>query len=226
MIQTYFKQIVSMALIALIQVIGWCMDLIMIFCFPRQRSIAVFVGQSRRLDRRQVVPNNLGEDDKKSDYISCLKVKPLSWLTARYRVAVKPKNHRPRYSELGLSIGEKFLKLDLGYVYLNKTATIKKKDLSQMNWQLSSQIFENWSLSFAQIKNLQKNQGGNALASFILASYKDECFQLNAGVYKTSYNDRDIRPDSGFLLQLVFKNLGSFTPMTAPQYPGSMLTTF
>ena len=196
------------------------------FLFPQQRSISLFVGQSRRLDSRQVVPDGLWEDNKKSDYIGCLKVKPVSWLMARYRVSIHPEKRQPRYSELGMSLGEKFLKLDVGYVYLNKAATIKKQDLSQMNWQLSSQVFENWSLSFAQIKNLKKGQGGNALASFILASYKDECFQLDAGVYKTSYRDRDIRPDSGFLLQLVFRNLGAFSPMTAPKYPGSMLTAF
>jgi LPS-assembly protein len=196
------------------------------FVFPQQRSIALFIGQSRRLDRRQVVPNGLGEDNKQSDYISRLKIRPLSWLVARYRVAVRPNERQLRYSELGIGIGEKTLRLDLGHVYLNKTATIKNQNLSQVNWQLSSQMIDNWSLSFAQIKNLNKTSGGSSLASFVLASYKDECFQLDAGIYKTAYRDRDIHPDSGFLLQLVFKNLGSFVPMTAPKYPGSMLTAF
>lgn len=196
------------------------------FTLPQQRNIGIFFGQSRRLDRRQVVSKDQGEDQKSSDYIGRLRIRPISWLVARYRVAIKPKAHHPRYSELGISIGEKALKLDLGHVYLNKTATIKNQSLSQVNWQLSSQVIDNWSLSFAQIKNLNKVSGGNSLASFMLASYKDECFQFDAGIYKTAYRDRDIRPDSGFLLQLAFKNLGSFTPVAAPKYPGSMLTAF
>ena len=57
-----------------------------------------------------------------------------------------------RYSELGMSIGKPQLKLDIAYVYLNRNATIRKKDLSQVNWHLSSQILESWSVSFAQIK--------------------------------------------------------------------------
>jgi hypothetical protein len=184
------------------------------------------MGHSRRLDRRQVVPVGMGEDKKQSDFIGCLRMKPVSWLMARYRLALNPKLHRTRYSELGLSVGNRLLKLDIGHAFLNKTATLNGRELSQINWQLSTQVLDNWSLSFAQIKNLKKRQGGNALASFVFASYKDECFQLDAGVYKTSYVDRDIRPDSGFLLQLVFRNLGTFTPMTAPKYPGSMLTAF
>ncbi len=196
------------------------------FYFPKQKLVNVFIGQDRRLDRKQVVPIGLGEDIHKSDYVGRIKIKPISWFEARYRTAIKPGNNRPRYSELGFKFGDARLNLDLGYVFLNKKSTINKKDISQLNWKIGTEIVENWSVSFAQIRNLQKSQGSRDLANFISATYKDECFQLDAGVYKTSYRDRDIHPDSGFLVKLTFKNLGSFAPSAAPQYPGSMLTSF
>ena len=196
------------------------------FYFPNQKYVSLFIGQDKRLDNKQVVPVGLGEDTHKSDYVGRIKVKPISWFTARYRTAVKPNNNRPRYSELGFAFGDKRLNLDLGYVFLSKKATVNNQDISQLNWKIGTEIVENWSLSFAQIRNLQKSQGSRDLANFISATYKDECFQLDAGVYKTSYRDRDIHPDSGFLIKLTFKNLGYFSPSVAPQYPGSMLTSF
>jgi LPS-assembly protein len=197
------------------------------FYFPNQKFVSVFLGQDRRLDNKQIVPVGLGEDAHKSDYVGRIKVKPISWFMARYRTAITPNNNRPRYSELGFTFGDKRLNLDLGYVFLSKKATVSGQDISQLNWKVGTEIVENWSLSFAQIRNLQKKQGNNrSLANFISATYKDECFQLDVGVYKTSYKDRDIHPDSGFLVQLTFKNLGYFSPSVAPKYPGSMLTSF
>ncbi|MBY0280576.1 MAG: LPS assembly protein LptD [Alphaproteobacteria bacterium] len=196
------------------------------FNFSRQRSVNVFLGQSRRLDHRKVVAPGLGEDQNQSDYVMRLKVKPIKWLTTRYRCSINPQDNRPRYSELGFTVGQKAFRLDAGYVYLNKKATAKQQDISQVNFQVSSQVVDNWSLSLGQIRNLKHNHGGSSLANFLLATYKDECFQVDAGLYKTSYNDRDIHPDSGFLIQITFKNLGNFTPYNAPRYPGSPLTAF
>lgn len=196
------------------------------FYFSRQRSVNVFLGQSRRLDHRAVVAPGLGEDKDKSDYVARLKIKPIKWLTTRYRCSINPQDNRPRYSELGFTVGQKAFRLDAGYVYLNKKATVKKQDISQLNFQISSQVVDNWSLSLGQIRNLKHNRGGSSLANFLLATYKDECFQVDAGLYKTSYTDRDIHPDSGFLVRLTFKNLGNFTPYNAPTYPGSSLTSF
>ncbi len=196
------------------------------FYFSRQRSVNVFLGQSRRLDHRQVVASGLGEDQNQSDYVARIKVKPIKWLTTRYRCSINPQDNKPRYSELGFTVGQKAFRFDAGYVYLNKKATVKQKDISQVNFQISSQVVENWSLSLGQIRNLKHNRGGSSLANFLLATYKDECFQVDAGLYKTSYTDRDIHPDSGFLVRITFKNLGNFAPYNAPTYPGSSLTTF
>jgi LPS-assembly protein len=195
------------------------------FYFPHQRQISIFLGQTRRLDHHRVIPKGLGENDKESDYIGRLKLRPVNWMTATYRTAVKPGTGRPRMSELGVSLGKPILTLSAGYVFLTKNSMPSQQDISQVNWQLSSQVTEQWKISVAQIKNLKNNRGG-ALANFLSATYQDECFQIIGGVYKTAYRDRDIRPDSGFLVQLNFKNLGILEPITAPQYPGSMLTAF
>lgn len=191
--------------------------------FPQQRRVNFFFGQSRRLDNRQVVPLHMGETRTQSDYITRLKINPISGLTLRYRSAFHPDGMRPRYSELGTNIGGKALSADLGYLFLNKNASVNTKDISQLTSQIKSQFHEHWSVSFAQIHNLKKNRGGN-LANFANLTYQDECFQFDVGVYKTGYNDRDIKPDAGFLFSVTFKNLGTFKPLNTTQYPGSILT--
>jgi LPS-assembly protein len=192
---------------------------------PKQRSFSVFLGQSRRLDHRQAILKNLGEDQNQSDYIARIKIRPASWFSTRYRTALQPsKKMRQRYSEWGAVFGKKRLQLDVGFMYLDKTANLRNENVSQVNWQLKSQLTEIWSFSFAQIRNLNRQKNRASLANFLQATYHDECFKMDLGIYKTETQDRDIRPDSGFLVQLSFKNLGGFAPATAPMYPGSVLT--
>jgi LPS-assembly protein len=191
---------------------------------PNKRLINVFLGQGMRLDNRQVVKPGWGEDQKYTDYIARIKVKPIDWLAVRYRTALYRKNFHPRYSEFGTRWGYEHINLDLGYMFLNRKATFKDQDMSQIMGQLRFKIYEHWSFSLAQIKNLKKNRGGSSLANFASVGYSDECFKMDLGIYKTGYHDRDIRPDSGFLLQFTLKNLGSFAPISgAPSYPGSIL---
>lgn len=194
------------------------------FQFPKQRSVSFFLGQDRRLDHKNVIGKNLGEDQNQSDYIARLKVQPASWFATRYRVALTPQRLRPRYSEWGTIVGEKKLQLDVGFMHLDKTANLLNQNISQANWQLKSQVNDNWNLSVAQIRNLNRLKTHASLANFLAATYQDECFKMDVGVYQTKTQDRDIRPDSGFLVQFSFKNLGGFTPSTTPSYPGTMLT--
>jgi LPS-assembly protein len=192
--------------------------------FTKQRKFSIFVGQARRLDHQYVVPHNMGENNTQSDLLIRIKARPSSWFASRYRVAGHDSMRTIRYSELGATVGEPIFKLDVAHVFLNKTATIRNRYVSQLNTHISSQINEKWRVSIGQIRNIKKNNGDAALGNFFAATYEDECITVEAGGYKTGFHDRDIKPDTGFLLRLSFKNLGAFTPTTAPRYPGSMLT--
>jgi LPS-assembly protein len=192
--------------------------------FPKQRLVNVFVGQTARLDNRQVVRPQWGEDSKYSDYIVRTKVKPVSWLALRYRSALYRKPIRPRYSEWGSTLGNDDYQLNVAHLFLNRRATYKNEDVSQLTGSVKAKVYENWSTSLGQVRNLKRKRGGSSLVNFASLNYGDECFKLDLVLYRTSYHDRDIKPNAGFLVQFTFKNLGSYAPvsgglLSAPSSP-------
>lgn len=193
--------------------------------FSKQRNVSLFLGQSKRLDNQQVVRTGLGEDKATSDIIMRLKAKPASWLSTRYRMATSPNFKVIRYSELGASVGEPIFKIDGAYVFLNKRATLNNTSyISQLNIYVSSQITDTWRLSVGQIRNLKRATGGASLATYFAATYDDECFSVDLGVYRSGYYDRDIKPDTSFLVSLNFKTLTNLAISPAPKYQANMLT--
>jgi LPS-assembly protein len=189
----------------------------------QQQRASLFCGQSYRMDEKSVVGANQGEGGFVSDYITRLLYQPNDWWVIFARTAVIQQTLNARFSEWGASFGKQMLKLDTSYVYAKQGLNNSGSAISQTNWQLSSQINENWKVSFAQIRNLKSFKKGT-LASFAGVVYADDCFETKFNVYKSNYSDRDLKPDTGFLLQFSLKGLGSFTPISSPTYPESMLT--
>eukprot|EP01035_Chromulina_nebulosa_P021046 gene21046-27272_t len=176
--------------------------------FTKQRSVSLFLGQSRRLDNQHVVRSGLGEDNATSDMLMRLKAKPASWFSSRYRMAINPNFNVVRYSELGASVGKPVFKVDAAYVFLNRRATL-----------------ENWKVSVGQIRNLKRREGGASLETYASTTYDDECFSVDFGIYRSGIADRDIKPDTTFLLTLNFKTLAGIAISPAPKYQANMLTS-
>ncbi len=189
----------------------------------QQQRASLFMGQSYRMDEKSVVGANQGEGAFVSDYITRLLYHPNNWCVVFARTAVIQQTLNARFSEWGASLGKPMLKLDASYVYAKRGLNNSSAAISQTSFQISSAINENWKVSIAQIRNLKSFKHG-ALASFAGLSFEDDCFTTKFSVYKSEYSDRDIKPDTGFFLQFSLKNLGSFTPTSAPTYPGLLLT--
>jgi len=189
----------------------------------RQQRASFFMGQSYRFDHKDIVGKNQGEGRLASDYISRVLYQPNEWWVIFVRGSFLRKNMRSRFTECGASFGKPILKLDTSYVHARRGLNGAGAMISQMNWQVSSELNENWKVSVAQIRNLKHFQRG-VLASFVGLTYQDDCFESKFSVYRSNYRDRDLKPDMGFFLQFSLKNLGSFTPSSAPTYPGSILT--
>jgi len=192
--------------------------------FAKQRSVSLFLGQSKRLDNQHLVREGLGEDKNASDILMRLKAKPASWLSSRYRMAASPDFKVVRYAEFGTCVGQPIFKVDGAYVFLNKRATLNDNFISQLNMHVSSQVSETWRLSVGQIRNLKRANGGASLQTYMAATYEDECFAVNVGIYKSGYYDRDIRPDTSYLLSINFKTLTNLAISPAPTYQANMLT--
>ncbi len=186
------------------------------------RRITLFLGQSYRLDRQGV--DLIGDHKNASDYVTRLQFVPIQWMRLHYRGRFDRYKLQNRFSEITANFGYPIFTVNTTYVYVDKRDTPSKQPMNQINWQALSKINDEWSVAFTQSKNLSRLEK-NARAHMASAVYQNDCFQLSFGVYRTQFRDRDIRPDTGVLLQFNFKNLGTFKPFSSGGYPNVSLRT-
>lgn len=180
--------------------------------FPRQRLVQFFLGQSLRLDRRQVLPFGSGEDKRASDIVSRFRFNPMDSIQFLNRMTWHYKKLKPRISDTSAIFGKKLILLQLNHTFVNKYSTGNGVGISQATWVIGTQPFDHWSFSVGETRNLKRHQRG-ALSHTLSALYHDECFRMTLSAFKTRSIDRDIRPNSGVILQFDFKNLGSVNPL-------------
>jgi LPS-assembly protein len=182
--------------------------------FPRQRLVQFFLGQSLRLDHHQALPNGAGEDKRASDIVSRFRVNPTEGIQLLNRMAWHSQQTRPRISDTSATFGKKLIILQLNHTFVNKYSTTNGIGISQATWVIGSQPLDHWSFSVGETRNLKRHQRG-ALSHTVSALYHDECFRMTVSAFKTRSSDRDIRPNSGVIVQFDFKNLGSVSPLGA-----------
>lgn len=176
--------------------------------FPQHRLVQLFLGHSLRMDRRQVLPGGAGEGKRASDVVSRFRLNPVDGIQLLNRVAWHSKGIRPRISDTSVILGQKLFIVQLNHAFVNKQSTINGVGISQATWVVGSQPFDHWSFSIGETRNLKRHQRG-VLSHTLSALYHDECFRMTISAFKTRSYDRDIRPNSGVIVQFDFRNLGS-----------------
>jgi hypothetical protein len=162
--------------------------------------------------KQQVLSNREGKRD--SSMVGRLVIKPFDNLSLRYRYVGFPVMERTRATEVGgvLTVGR--AALDAGYFYDTRESLTRKHPLSQLGFSGHYKISEYFTIMFLQIINLKKQEESQTMSRGIFIKYKDECFELSGGIYKTNYKDGDLRPSTGFMISFGFKNLGSVAQPT------------
>lgn len=181
--------------------------------FPQQRLVQWFLGHSLRMDRHRMLPSHAGEDRRASDIVSRFRLKPLDGIQLLNRVAIRHRHKRPRISDTSAILGKKLLNLQLNHTFVNKRSTTDGIGISQATWALGSQPWDHWRFCVGETRNLKRHQRGS-LSRSISTIYHDECFQATITAFRSRSSDRDIRPNSGFIVQFNFKNLGSINPLS------------
>lgn len=181
--------------------------------FPQKRLVQIFLGQNMRLDHNQVLPSAAaGENKHASDIVSRVRINPLDYIQLINRMATHYKQVRPRISDTAAIFGKKLIVLQLNHTFVNKYSTANGVGISQATWVIGTSPLDHWSFSLGETRNLKRHQRG-ALSRTVSALYHDECFRMTLSVFQSRARDRDIRPNSGFIVQLDFKNLGSINPL-------------
>lgn len=174
-------------------------------------DVSAFFGQSYSLSPPKRLDLTQGFGRRPSDYVGRLMAVPFSWLNLNYRFRLDEKNFKPRVTDAGGIIGPAIAKLAVNYVFVDKTSTANHKDFKQIALTLSSQITKYWTLMGQLRENLvTKKDGGGPLTRGVGVVYRDDCFGLGFSVVRQYYKDRDVRPNTNFLVSLFLKNVGDF----------------
>ena len=188
-------------------------------------SIEWFLGQSKRLDNRQIfMDSSYGEDNKYSDIVNAVKIMPFDGLKLRYRNAIDYKTRTERFREIGIALGKPILLFDFGYLKFND-GSLNSKNINQLNSCVSSKINDQWSLSYAEIRDFTKSKSG-PLTQYASLVWQNDCLKVSTGIYKLNVINKDVKPVTGFLIELTLKNLGSYAITRTEAYAGSMLSHF
>lgn len=98
----------------------------------------------------------------------------------------------------------------IAYMYDKHINFTQEKGLSQLGFNCGYKFNEFWKISMSQIVNLTSHGGKHNLANSLFVSYSDECFSLDFGLFRTNFKNKDIKPKTGIILTIHFKNLGNF----------------
>ncbi|MEO3429654.1 LPS assembly protein LptD [Pelagibius sp. CAU 1746] len=175
--------------------------------FGESGSAGAFIGQSYRLnENRDVFAEGSGLEDKFSDIVGRVQVKPLKDLDLLYRFRLDKDDLNAQRSELDANIGPPALNLDLSYFFINKDGgTDEFGDREEIRFGISSRISENWTVGFSHRRDLISDQ---SLRSAISLAYQDECFLIEGVAQRSNYRDRDIEDDDSIFVRVVFRHLG------------------
>jgi LPS-assembly protein len=196
--------------------------------FSRGRKVLFFFGQSIRLDHRRVLPKSSGEDRHASNFVSSIVLAPASWLEMSSRLMFNRKDWTVEVAESSGALKTPWLTGTIGHEYYDKNMTLSRQRVSQVIWGVTTPQFYKWTFSYSETLNLANQNRTNrfrhnrnqvhhkdprVLARAGVIQYHHECLVTTISIVRTGYRDRDLRPDTKVLLQLDFKNLGSFAPI-------------
>ncbi len=177
--------------------------------FGDDGSAGAFLGQSYRLtENHDVYAEGSGLEDKFSDLVGRVQLRPLEDLDFLYRFRLDKDDLQAQRSEVSTSIGPPALKLDLSYFFINDQSGDEFDDREEVTFGIRSQLNENWSVGFSHRRDLQEDR---ALRSAITLGYQDDCFLIEGVAQRTNYSDRELEEDDSVFVRVVFKYLGGIT---------------
>ena len=169
---------------------------------------SVLFGQSYRIQEDKSFSTNSGLRDQKSDYVGSVQVSPNDNIVAVNRFRLDKDNFKFKRNEFDLigRIGP--LAAQLGYVYYanDPSLTTTTGSREEVNLGGTLKLSEYWRLFGSSTRDLANKV---TISNRIGIGYQDDCFGLSVGFYQSNIYYQDIQKANTFLVEIVFKNLGS-----------------
>lgn len=173
---------------------------------PGSAFASAFVGQSYALRKNNLFPAGSGLEDKLSDYVGRVQIRPGSLLNVVYRFRLDKDNFQARRNELQFNTGPKALNLNIGYLFLDQQAGGEFPTREELTLNLRSQLTREWAAGISTRRDLTSN--GGTLSEGASVTYTNDCLIARLDVERSFIRDRDVKPSTTVLLRLVFRTLG------------------
>jgi LPS-assembly protein len=167
-------------------------------------ATTLIVGQSYRFRDSSPFADGSGLEDQFSDIVASLQVSPSSFFDLLYKTRFDKDSFRARRTEITATAGPQALKLDLNYVFFDRTAEFA--DREEVTAGLTSQITERWSANINTRRDLTSDGGTLSYGASLL--YKCDCMDFELKYRRAFTRDRDVPPTEALTFRIIFKSLG------------------
>lgn len=171
-------------------------------------SASAFFGQSYRINTDSALPASVGEEQDFSDYVGSLQLDPAPYVDATYRFRLDEESMAFNRNEVDLYLGPPALNLNLNYSHLRSDETLTDFDeREELQVGLRTRFARYWSAYANHRRDLVAK---SSLVTNIGLTYHDECFMIDFTAARRFYDDRDLEPETRFLVTFTLKYLGQF----------------
>ena len=162
---------------------------------------SLLLGQTYHLDDNTGFQNGTGLEDKFSDYVARVEIRPTDNLQFVNRVRLDHDTLKLARNEVTLKLGDMDNFFDLGYVFLqndiNGLTGSKREEIYVAG---KVKIAEYWSTYGSYRRDLV--DAGNSIEGRIGIEYLDECFGFALEARRTFTRDRDVEPETRFSVKI------------------------
>ncbi|MDR1391257.1 MAG: LPS assembly protein LptD [Holosporales bacterium] len=170
----------------------------------KRRCFNAFIGKSHNIGERQKA-----KFQGQNSLVGRLVLKPIDNFSFRMRFVGMPIIEKSQLFETGIEANSKGAFGGVGYLYDKKINHVQENGISQIGINFGFNLNEFWKISASEIFNAKKKNGKKNLTRGVSATYSDECFDFALGVFRTNFKNDDIRPRTGIILSIGFKNIGN-----------------
>ena len=167
-------------------------------------ATTLIVGQSYRFRKSSPFDNGSGLEDQLSDIVASLQISPGRFFDLLYKTRFDKDSLRSRRTEISTTAGPRALKLDLNYVFFDRT--LEFADREEVTVGLTSDITDQWSARIDKRRDLTSNGGTLSYGASLF--YECDCMNFELKYNRNFTRDRDIPPTDSLTFRLIFKSLG------------------
>lgn len=168
-------------------------------------AASAFVGQSYAFNDDDDFGPGTGLEDKISDVVSAVDLRPVPWLDLLYRNRIDHNSFELKRNEFGAEVGVDAVRLRGTYVRYDGQPQNDLRGREEVEYTLDTQLTRFWRSRFFGTTDI-RSESQREIGLRVI--YEDECFIFSTELARENFRDKDVEPTNIVFFRLGFKTLG------------------